>query len=286
MVETIRLDPGASLSGTVVDGEGRPIVGALIEPAGSWSQSSRTYRSGPNGRFTIPNLSKGVIRIAFTFGQLTELRNYVVDGKGEELKVQLHAPPAAKPVAASAKSEPRTNLAIGQRAPEWHAQYWTDGKARTLADCRGKVVLLDFWGIWCNPCLSSMPSLDRLKQKYEPRGVIFLLIHTPDEEIGKIHRFLDLKKVSLISALDQGQAVNSGETAKRYGVKGYPTLVMIDRQGNLAFHSGIEPRERVEAMKAVGKEMGLNESTMTESDFNWLFEAFFDREIEKVLNRP
>ncbi len=96
VVESIRLQPGISLSGTVLDVEGRPVVGALVETAGSWSQGNRSYRSGPNGRFTIPNLSKGVIRIAFTFGKLTELRNYVVDGKGEELKVRLHAPPAAK----------------------------------------------------------------------------------------------------------------------------------------------------------------------------------------------
>jgi len=286
VAETIRLRPGVSLSGTVVDVDDRPVVGALIETAGSWSQGTRSYRSGTNGRFKIPNLSIGVIRIAFTFGKLTELKNYVVNGKEEELKVQLHAPPATKPVAAAAKTAPRTTLVIGQPAPEWQVRDWTDGKARTLADFRGKVVLLDFWGIWCHPCISSMPSLERLKQTYEPRGVVFLLIHTPDEEIDTIHRFLDLKKLRLISARDQGRAVDDAETAKRYGVKGYPTLVMIDRQGNLAFHSGVDPKERVEAMKALGKEMGLNESTMIESDFNRLWEAVYVREIEKVLNRP
>jgi RNA polymerase sigma factor (sigma-70 family) len=286
VVETIRLQAGASLSGTVVDVEGRPVVGALIEPAGGWSQSNRTYRSGPNGRFTIPNLSKGVIRIAFTFGQLTELKNHVVNGQAEDLKVQLHAPSAGKPVAAAPTTASRTTLVVGQPAPEWRVRAWTDGKTRALADFRGKVVLLDFWGIWCHPCISSMPSLERLRAKYEPRGFVFLLIHTPEEEIDTIHRFLDLKKLPLISARDQGRAVDDAETASRYGVKGYPTLVMIDRQGNLAFHSGIEPRERVEAMKAVGKDMGLEESTMTESDLNRLFEAFYDREIEKVLNRP
>ena len=189
-------------------------------------------------------------------------------------------------MAASAKSEPRTNLAIGERAPEWHVQYWTDGKARTLPDFRGKVVLLDFWGIWCHPCIGSLPSLERLKQKYEPRGVVFLSIHTPDETIDTIRRFLESKRFSLISGLDQGRTVNDAETAKRYGAKGYPTLVMIDRQGNLAFHSGIEPKEKVEAMKGLGKEMRLDESTMTESDFYRLWEAFYAREIDKVLNRP
>ena len=78
----------------------------------------------------------------------------------------------------------------------------------------------------------------------------------------------------------------NGVTADRYGVRGYPTLVMIDRQGNVAFHSGIGTKEGVAAMKALGKEMGLDESTMTEADFHRLWEAFFSREVEKVLDRP
>jgi hypothetical protein len=63
-------------------------------------------------------------------------------------------------------------------------------------------------------------------------------------------------------------------------------LVMIDRQGNVAFHSGIGAKEGVAAMKAIGKNMGLDESTMTEADFYRLWEVFFSREIEKILNRP
>ena len=76
----------------------------------------------------------------------------------------------------------------------------------------------------------------------------------------------------------------NGVTADRYGVRGYPSLVMIDRRGNVAFHSGIGTKEGVAAMKALGKEMGLEESTMTEADFHRLWEAFFGREIEKILN--
>ena len=154
----------------------------------------------------------------------------------------------------------------------------------------GKVVFLDFWGTWCGPCVNGLPSLERLKQKYEPRGVVFLSIHTPGMEIGKIHRFLDLKKTTIVSALDEGRGKEdeprNGMTADRYGVRGYPTLVMIDRHGNVAFHSRIGTKEGVAAMKALGKEMGLDESTMTEADFYRLWEAFFGREIERVLDRP
>jgi thiol-disulfide isomerase/thioredoxin len=167
---------------------------------------------------------------------------------------------------------------------------WTDGKSRSLADSRGKVVFLDFWGIWCSACLNEMPILGRLKQKYEPRGVVFLSIHTPGEEIEKIRRFLDLKKTSLVSALDEGRRQHedsyNGVTADRYGVRGYPTLVLIDRQGNVAFQTGIDIREGIAKMKALGKEMGIQESTMTKDQFERLREVLLSREIEKVLNRP
>jgi thiol-disulfide isomerase/thioredoxin len=180
--------------------------------------------------------------------------------------------------------------ALGTAAPEWKTTDWSDGRPRALADYRGKVVFLDFWGLWCGGCMNGMPSLERLKQKYEPRGVVFVSIHTPGEDIKQIRRFFDLKKVSLVSAVDADaghpDAPSNGVTADRYGVRGYPAFMMIDRQGNLAFHSGVGTKENVAAMKALGQEMGLKESTMTEADFYRLWEVFFGREIEKVLSRP
>ena len=168
---------------------------------------------------------------------------------------------------------------------------WSDGRTRTLADYRGKVVILNFWGTWCGPCLSELPSLEKLRAKYEPLGVVFLTLHTPGKDEKTVRKVLEMKKASLIFAFDHDREARrsfdlNGMTAERYGVRGYPTLVMIDRQGNVAFHTGTDPKEGVAAMKALGKEMGLEESTMTEVDFRRLWEAFFDREIEKVVNRP
>ena len=188
------------------------------------------------------------------------------------------------------RADPAASLQVGKPAPDWQVASWTDGKARKLGDFRGKVVILDVWGMWCGPCVNSIPSLDRLKQKFEPRGAVFISIHTRGEEIGKIRRFLEFKKSALISGLDDndGQRTNeyNGVTADRYSVRGFPTLVFIDREGNLAFHSGIGGKEDVEAMKVLGKEMGLDAATMAEADFYRLWEAFFSRKIEKVLSRP
>jgi thiol-disulfide isomerase/thioredoxin len=229
-----------------------------------------------------------MIELDFEYGSQSASGKYLADGKDDGLKIGLRpsAEMLARPVALPAPEPP----ALGSAAPPLEIAGWTDGKSRSLADYHGKVVFLDFWGVWCAPCVNAMPSIERLKRKYEPRGVVFLSIHTPGEELGKISRFLDLKKGTIVSALDRGRGKDdnsrNGMTADRYGVRGYPSLVMIDRKGNVAYHSRIGTKEGVAAMKAMGKEMGLDEATMTEADFHRLWEAFFGRQVEGILDAP
>jgi len=293
VLDPIRLEPAVSLTGTVVDPEGRPAAGVWVGPLGTFALRGQFTRTDAAGKFTVHNLPKGLIELSFQYGSLWAAGEYLADGVAEEIKVQLRPKDATPTPVKPARPKVPEPPALGRPAPPLQVVGWTDGKSRSLADYRGKVVFLDFWGIWCGACINEMPNLERLKQKYESRGVVFLSIHTPGEEIGKIRRFLDLKKTSLVSALDEdhGQHDNSynGVTAERYGVRGYPTLVLIDRQGNVAFHTGIGTKEGIAAMKTLGREMGLpelQESTMTKDQFERLREAFFGREIEKVLNRP
>ncbi len=288
VLDPIRLAPGVSLSGRVVDPQGRPVAGAWVDVRGSYALRAQSVRTDGEGRFRVPNLPKGLVDLYFEYGPLFAMGKFLADATDDHLEIRLR--PTAEALAGRAVPAIPEPPAIGSPAPALQVSAWTDGKPRSLADYKGKVVLLDFWGIWCSACTSGMPSLERLKQRFEPRGVVLLSIHTPGEEIGRIRRYLEFKKSTLISALDESRrkddnAVN-GTTADRYGVRGYPTLVIIDRRGRVAFHSGIGTREGVAAMKALGKEMGLDESRMSESDFHRLWEAFFGREIERVVNLP
>ena len=81
-------------------------------------------------------------------------------------------------------------------------------------------------------------------------------------------------------------STSNGVTAERYGVGATRLLVIIGRNGDVAFHSGIGTKDGVAAMKALGQELGLHEATMTEEGFHRLWEAYFGRELEKILNRP
>src|SRR5947199_8917493 len=61
-------------------------------------------------------------------------------------------------------------LAVGATAPDWELSD-ADGKLQTLAQYRGKIVVLDFWATWCGPCAEVMPQMQKLHEKYKDRGV-------------------------------------------------------------------------------------------------------------------
>jgi thiol-disulfide isomerase/thioredoxin len=296
VAETVTLSRGESVDGVVVDPSGKPLAGVWVEPGGSYANRSQFTKSDDAGRFAVRDLPNGMVSLNFRFGKLTGYGKYLATTGTDPVTVTL------RPVLAPAASQARSDAvkaaqdrakppALGTSAPEWESGHWSDGQARKLADYRGKIVVLTFWGTWCAPCVSELPSLDKLRAKYEPRGLIFLTLHTPGETEKNVRKVLDLKTASLLFAIDgdrkrDAEFDRSGVTAQRYGVIGYPTFVIIDRQGNIAFHSGVDTAENVAAMKALGKTMGLNEATMSESDLYRLWEAYFSREIEKVMNRP
>jgi thiol-disulfide isomerase/thioredoxin len=287
VVDEIRLEKGVSLRGVVLDPEGRPAIGAWVSPGNSYAQRGQFTRTDEKGRFTVQNLPRGMVRLSITLGNLAEGGKYLADGTDDEIKINLKPFPAA---GARTDAPVRPPLpAIGQPAPELKVVGWTDGRSHSLSDYRGKVVYLDFWGIWCAPCIQELPSFMRLKAKFEPKGVVFLSIHSSGEDMERIRRLLELKKAFLLSALDEqrkdSEAPRDGETARRYGIYGYPTMILIDREGKLAWHGADNVKEKIAGMKALGKEMGIDEATMTVEQFDRLREAAFSREIEKLLDR-
>ncbi len=103
-----------------------------------------------------------------------------------------------------------------------------EGGTHSLADWRGKVVLLNFWATWCAPCREEMPSLDALQA--EMGGVDFEVLaiaagHNPPPAVRK---FLDEEGIAHLPVhLDPRQ-----QLAREMGVMGMPVTVLIDRDGN------------------------------------------------------
>ena len=91
-----------------------------------------------------------------------------------------------------------------------------------------------------------MPAIKNLEARYKDRDVVFLGIHTAGTDMVDVRNFLSHIKFNLPTAVDSGE----DETAKRYGVTGYPTMVLIARDGQIAWSNRVPTQEH--GMKMMG----------------------------------
>lgn len=107
-----------------------------------------------------------------------------------------------------------------------------EGKAHSLTEYRGKIVVLNFWATWCLPCRDEVPMLSTLAPKYAEQNVAFLAASIDDPQTQpKIARFLEKKKITL--------AVFTGatpETLKQLNLgEIVPATLILDRDGAPTF---------------------------------------------------
>lgn len=132
--------------------------------------------------------------------------------------------------------EPAVKLAVGREAPSLMLPR-IDGDTATLAEYRGRVVLLNIWATWCPPCVREMPSMQAVYEAYADDGLEILAVavdddpgrRQPDGTIrGKVSGFVDRLGLTFPVALDP-----TGGTERAFGTEYLPTTVLIDRAGRI-----------------------------------------------------
>ena len=119
---------------------------------------------------------------------------------------------------------------VGQVLPDFSAAVDLDGTPISLADYRGKVVLLDFWAVWCGPCLGEIPRIKAVYEKYHDKGFDVIGVSL-DEDAAVLREFIKEKEIPWRQIFD-GQKW-AGHLVQQYGVRGIPAPFLIDRGGKV-----------------------------------------------------
>jgi|SRR5450631_2794043 len=105
-----------------------------------------------------------------------------------------------------------------------------NGKAWTLKDLRGKVVLVNFWATWCPPCRKEMPDLEVLYRRFGPQGLVVLGIS--DEDAAAVSPFIAKQGTTYPILLDPGRKVND-----LFQIDGIPKTFIYGRDGKIVAQS-------------------------------------------------
>ena len=102
------------------------------------------------------------------------------------------------------------------------------GQSRTLADFRGKVVLLNLWATWCVPCREEMPALARLQARFGGPGFEILALAIDKKGLPGVQAFYAELELKALAIYVDG----SERAASQLGALGLPTTLLVDAQGN------------------------------------------------------
>ncbi|HHB91114.1 MAG TPA: TlpA family protein disulfide reductase [Anaerolineae bacterium] len=128
-------------------------------------------------------------------------------------------------VPAGVAAIPSQNIPLkGHPAPDFTLQT-PEGESLSLADLRGKAVVLNFWATWCPPCRAEMPELQAAWEAYGAGGLVVLGVNQA-EDAATVQAYLDELGLTFPVVLD-----TQYEAASLYSVNSLPTTYFIDREG-------------------------------------------------------
>lgn len=182
-------------------------------------------------------LNPGLAILHYNLGFVLMQQNRDPEGVVELKKyLELH------PSEANAE-EARKLMANPRRAREAYAPDFSittaDGQYIGLDDLHGKIVLLDFWGTWCPPCVESVPSLRGLHKRYEKEPSFVMISISVNDEEDKWRAFTARNQMVWPQYLDSEHKIS-----RAFGVHLFPTYIVIDHEGIVRFRSSGSSWER------------------------------------------
>jgi len=138
--------------------------------------------------------------------------------------------------AVSADNDPKCSAAAAElemmvptedtQAPDFSASD-LEGVPHQLSAYRGRVVLVNFWASWCLPCVRELPRLQELAVLLPDKDFVLLTVNVRDRE-SRVRKLITGKGYDFAVLLDP-----NGEIYRAFGVRNFPTMVLIDRNGRV-----------------------------------------------------
>jgi len=179
----------------------------------------------------------------------TDYTQVTPDGDMKDGSFAWTPPVGAADAATAASPLPAEGVAAasleGKAAPAFKLP-GVDGKPVSLADLKGKVIVLDFWATWCGPCKMSLPHLDKLYQAQKGSDVQVFAVDQ-QEDLKDVNAFVAQTKLTVPVLMDR-----DGKVGEAYGVEGIPQTVVIGKDGKVKkVYVGFSPQLPEELAKVV-----------------------------------
>lgn len=165
---------------------------------------------------------------------------------------QLQAMVAESAPATSADAAIPDNPLQGQIAPPFTLKD-TTGRKVSLADYKGKAVIVDFWATWCAPCKIEIPWLEQFHNQYAGQGLEILGVSEdnldPDDKAKLAQEKKDIADKAAQMKINYPVLIDDASVSTPYGgIDGLPTTFFVDRSGKVVASTvGLAPRDTIEA---------------------------------------
>jgi thiol-disulfide isomerase/thioredoxin len=144
------------------------------------------------------------------------------------------------------KKQPPKLLAMGEVAPDWNLND-PAGQTHTLSEYRGKVIVMDFWATWCEPCKEIMPRMEKLYERYRDKDVVVFGINSWEQKDAVA--FMQKKRFAYPLLLKGEQIADS------YRVTILPSIYMIGFDGRIIYsYVGVDHQDFAELIEKYLKE--------------------------------
>lgn len=110
-----------------------------------------------------------------------------------------------------------------------------NGKNIDLAKLRGKFVLIDFWGSWCNPCIALIPKIKKIHEENPDLIVISIAHDQEDNTLPETRKIIAEKGMDWINIYQCDREMTKPSIATMYNIYAFPTTILIDPQGKIIY---------------------------------------------------